>query len=551
MNDNQHPLKSQTPPPVGAIGTALRFHRRYVALSQELTKARYRVFTVDQFYHQGQRDTSKVQVVLRFDVDAGAGIAYELADFLHSLGLTASFYFLTRTATYPLDWDRLQDLQAKGFEIGLHSDHYYEQLTEKVDGLSLIREDSERFRQELGAPVGMVWHGHTGMHKLRKCNWDLYRYTGPEDLGLRYHDGVDGPYCFANVATWGPTTDMYISDGRQQFLVMWRRYLRMLRKAHPGSTVHIQLHPHRATDWWKVSLPGETLPPPMTVLDKAKLYVQYGLVGLAKAARRLAKRAVDRGLALALYRLARMVVRERKPLSELLDAAGVEEQINLMYQKPDSFWEDKAKSLGFVGMDTVVDVGAGPGQYTLALAHYNEKVIAVEPLKEYREQLQNSVKAQSVSTVQVLPCRAEEMDPLCVGTADGVFCNNVLQYTEASAVLGEIRRICRPEATVFVSVPGLGVRLRGLNESVKTGDFGAFNRHFRAIWATFWSGYVGRSNQALFFFTYTRLRTLLEGRGFQVTSMFPYKYYWEDVPAKLAGFAYYFGAIATPKKYES
>ncbi|MDO8750426.1 MAG: methyltransferase domain-containing protein [Dehalococcoidia bacterium] len=518
-----------------------RFHKRYLALFEELTKPRYRVFTVDQFYHQGQRDPNKVQVILRFDVDAGAGIAYEMADYLHSLGLPASFYFLTRTATYPLDWDRLRDMQAKGFEVGLHSDHYYEQLTRSVDGLSLMKEDSERFRQELGAPVGMVWHGHAGMHQLQKCNWDLYKYSGPEELGLRYHDGVDGPYSYANVATWGPPADIYISDGMQQYLVLWRRYLKVLRNAKPGVTVQLLLHPHRTVEWWKVTLPGETLPPRMTVLDKGKLYVQYGLLGLVRSLWRLATRGLARGLALALYHLARLVVRERKARSELLDAAPVQAHLKLMQQKPDSAWEEKVKSLGFSGLDTVLDLGAGPGRYSVALSRLNRRVVAVEPLKEYREQLEKRVKAQSISNVQVLPCRAEEMSMLRVGTADGVFCNDVLQYTDASAVLGEIRRICRPGATVFVSVPGLGVRLRELSEAVKTGDFGAFNRHFRAIWETFWSGYVGRRNVALFYFTYGRFRNLLERHGFEVEKMFPYQYYGEDTPVKLAGFAYYYG----------
>ena len=551
MNNNHPPLKSQTLAPIAASGTSLRFHKRYLALFEELTNPKYHVFTVDQFYHHGQRDPNKVQVVLRLDVDAGAGIAYELADYLHSLGLTASFYLLTRTATYPLEWERLRELQAKGFEVGLHSDHYYEQLTEKVDGLSLIREDAERFRRELGAPVGMVWHGHIGMHRLQKCNWDLYKCTGPEELGLRYHDGVDGPYCYANVATWGPPADVYISDGMQQYLVLWRRYLGILRRAKPGTTVQLLFHPHRTVDWSQVRLPGETLPPRMTALDKAKLYVQHGLLGLARSVWRLATKALARGLALALYCLGRLAIRERKPRSELLDAAPAQAQINLIYQKSESFWEDKIKPLGFAGLGTVVDVGAGPGQYTLVLARSNKKVIAVEPLKEYREQIEKRVKALVVSNIQVLPCRAEEMSQLSVGAADGVFCNNVLQYTDASTVLAEIRRICRPGATVFVSVPGLGVRLRELSEALKTGDFGAFNRHFRASWDTFWSGYAGRRNVSLFYFTYPRLRNLLERHGFQVTRMFPYQYYWEDTPIKLAGFAYHFGAIATRKVDET
>ncbi len=531
-----------------ATSPALEFHRRYLALFQELTKPRYHVYTVDQFYHQGQRDPNKVQVVLRFDVDAGAGITYELAEHLHNLGLPASIYFLTRTATYPLDWDKLRGVQAKGFEIGLHSDHYYEQLTGQGDGISLIKEDAASFARELGAPVGMVWHGHAGMHTLNKCNWDVYKYTDPEDLGLRYHDGVDGPYSYANVATWGPPADVYISDGMQQYLVLWRRYLRVIRRAKPGTVVHLLLHPHRTVDWSQVSLPEETLPPRMTALDKGKLYVQYGLMGAARSSWRLATRVLSRGLATMLYFTARLVIRERKASSELLNAAPIPAQIEVLYQKPSSFWEDKVKDLGLTGMDIVLDVGAGPGQYSLALARFNRQVIAVEPLKEYRAELLARLKTSNVANVEVLPNRAEDLATIPSESADGVFCNNVLQYTDAVLALDEVRRVVKPGRHLFVSVPGVGCRLYGLSEAVKTGDFSTFNRHFRAMWSTFWSGYVRQSNTSLFYLTPRRLCRLLEQHGFEVERVFSYQYYPESQPDTFAGFHYYFGVVARQQK---
>ena len=522
----------------------MNFHKRYTTLFQELTRPRYHVFTMDEYYHQGQRDSNAIQVVLRFDVDAGAGIAYEVADHLHRLGLHASFFFLTRTATYTLDWDRLRELQAHGFEVGLHSDHYYEQLAQNADGLGLIKEDAATFSRELSGPVGMVWHGHAAINQMKRCNWDLYKYVGAADLGLRYHDGVDGPYSFANAATWGPPADISFSDGMQQFLVLWRRYLRILRRARPGSTVHILLHPQRAVDWWKVTLSGESLPPAMTPLDRARLYVKHGLMGALRSGWRLATRALARGLARTLYQLGRTVIRERKPRSELLDAASVQAHIELMSQKPVSVWEDKLKDLGFIGMDVAVDVGAGPGRYSIALANLNKRVIAVEPLKEFRHSLVDRAKKAKATNIDVLPNRAEDMDEITAESVNGVYCNAVLLMVDADAVLDEFSRISRPGAVLYVSVAGFGDRLLKLSESVKTGNFHLFNVHFRAIWNTSWKSYVARSNYSVTYFTHRRLRKLLTRHGFEVVKLIPDQYFWDDEPTSVAGFANFFGALA-------
>ena len=218
--------------------------------------------------------------------------------------------------------------------------------------------------------------------------------------------------------------------------------------------------------------------------------------------------------------------------------------MHAIYQKPDSFWEDKITTLGFTGLGTVVDVGAGPGHYSLALARFNQRVLAVEPLPEYRTSFVQRLEEGNADNVEVLPNRAEDMGTIHTESADGVFCNNVLQYTDAAEVMDEIHRVSRKGATLFVSVPGLGVRLSGLSEAVKTGDFGAFNRHFRATWNTFWTCYVAGSNRSAFYFTHRRLRKLLSRHGFEVVSLFPYSYHWEDEPARLAGFPYYFGVLA-------
>jgi SAM-dependent methyltransferase len=87
----------------------------------------------------------------------------------------------------------------------------------------------------------------------------------------------------------------------------------------------------------------------------------------------------------------------------------------------------------------VVDVGAGTGQLTRALAEAGARVIAVEPGAETRKLLERRVDG----VARVLDSRAESL-PLAGASADLVVCADSFHWLDADRALEEFRRVLRP-----------------------------------------------------------------------------------------------------------
>ena len=86
---------------------------------------------------------------------------------------------------------------------------------------------------------------------------------------------------------------------------------------------------------------------------------------------------------------------------------------------------------------TVVDIGAGTGLLTRALARHAERVIAVEPDERMREVLQ----ARSPG-VEVVAGRGEAI-PVPDATADGVFASSAWHWMDPDRAIPEIARVLR------------------------------------------------------------------------------------------------------------
>jgi hypothetical protein len=164
----------------------------YSVLFKELEKDRYQTHSVYEYFIEKKRFKEKVNVVLRIDVDRGLHLCPKLASLLKEKGMNASFYFLTNPERYYNLWnnDIVKQVSDMGFEVGLHTDHYYEQLVFGNDALKGISEDVKRLSTLIGRPIkGMIYHGHNEINALNKKNWDIYKNLKPEVLGLEYHDG--------------------------------------------------------------------------------------------------------------------------------------------------------------------------------------------------------------------------------------------------------------------------------------------------------------------------------------------------------------------------
>jgi SAM-dependent methyltransferase len=85
---------------------------------------------------------------------------------------------------------------------------------------------------------------------------------------------------------------------------------------------------------------------------------------------------------------------------------------------------------------TVVDVGCGPGRYTLPLAKRAASVVAVEPSAQMVGYLQQNLAAAGIANVAVVERSWQEAD---VPTADVVLCSHVLyDVPDAVAFLAKL-----------------------------------------------------------------------------------------------------------------
>jgi len=104
---------------------------------------------------------------------------------------------------------------------------------------------------------------------------------------------------------------------------------------------------------------------------------------------------------------------------------------------------DRAEEvLGLTADSRVVDLAAGSGKLTRALAQRFAEVVAVEPNDEMR-----GVLAGRSAGIRVLAGTAERM-PLPDGSADAVFVGDAFHWFDGQAAVAELVRVLRPEGGV-------------------------------------------------------------------------------------------------------
>jgi malonyl-CoA O-methyltransferase len=119
-----------------------------------------------------------------------------------------------------------------------------------------------------------------------------------------------------------------------------------------------------------------------------------------------------------------------------------------------------ARHLGGVRGLAVADIGCGTGRHALALAEAGAVVTAVD----FSQGMLAKAKAKpAASNVRFVLADVQAPLPLPTGSFDRVLCCLVVDHVSKLDVLfGELRRICRPEGFVVISVMHPAMMLRGI-----------------------------------------------------------------------------------------
>lgn len=447
-------------------------------------RERYKTYTVHDFYvtGEGKPDPERVNVILRVDVDDCLHLAAPLAEEMQARGLKASYYFLTHPGRQYNIWGsgvpgKVREL---GHEVGLHSDHYYEQIALGKDGLRELKSDILKLSDEAGEEIkGMVYHGHDEIERMGAINWDLYGELRPEELGLAYHDGPASCYTVPGYAVWVPKCDCNLSDfmgitapGGWAYLPSWP--IANLKRLQPGDVCHVTIHTGNAFHHRKDHDSRYGEPPPRKVraaaflLNRGKVYFYFILLpAIVRSIRRLFSAAVlvlSYTMTYGGYIFARRRSGEKEPDTTL------EAEKRMIYDDGIDYWHGKLREMGLLKKgSSVLEVGSGFGQWLIAFARDAAEVAGIEPNARIRgESLEKIREFGLEERISVLDASAEHI-PFPDGRFDVVLCLGVFQFTRQNQALKEISRVLKPGGTLGLAVNGIGYFLMCAANGIKFG----------------------------------------------------------------------------------
>ncbi|MCX7841863.1 MAG: methyltransferase domain-containing protein [Clostridia bacterium] len=100
---------------------------------------------------------------------------------------------------------------------------------------------------------------------------------------------------------------------------------------------------------------------------------------------------------------------------------------------------------------TIVDLGAGDGYLSRAVAKYVKKVVAVDISSEMLKELKNKARESGIKNIETVESDALEV-PLSSGSADMVCASMFLHHIkEPDSAIIEIARILKPGGSVFIA----------------------------------------------------------------------------------------------------
>lgn len=138
------------------------------------------------------------------------------------------------------------------------------------------------------------------------------------------------------------------------------------------------------------------------------------------------------------------------------EIAGDRPFIDQELGRPLEYYVDRVDALGIAGFDRVLDAGCGIGQWTLALARKNRRVVGVDI---NANRLAVAAHLQARSRASNVEFNRESLSDLSFPdrTFDAVFCYDVLMLTHRPArAIAELGRVLRTGGKLFACVNDVG-----------------------------------------------------------------------------------------------
>ncbi|MFC5354322.1 methyltransferase domain-containing protein [Azospirillum himalayense] len=137
-----------------------------------------------------------------------------------------------------------------------------------------------------------------------------------------------------------------------------------------------------------------------------------------------------------------------------------------------AYYRRRIAALGFLGFDTVLDLGCGIGQWSCVLAEGNRRVTGVDPNGSRLAMARTLAGAMGLDNCAHAAARAETL-PLPDGSVDAVFCYGVFMFTEMPGCLREAHRVLRSGGRIYLNANSWGWYAHLLiDRGIRRGDWG-------------------------------------------------------------------------------
>ncbi len=128
---------------------------------------------------------------------------------------------------------------------------------------------------------------------------------------------------------------------------------------------------------------------------------------------------------------------------------------DVVTQVPYSYYVERVKDLDLKNQKVVVDVGCGFGQWSAALAQFNDNVIGID-INKNRVEIGNALlKEANISNAKLNLGNALNLE-LEDQSVDIVFCYGVVMFVDFAKAIKEFRRVLKTGGLLYINSNGKG-----------------------------------------------------------------------------------------------